>query len=32
MDMGQKFKVLIQQKNIESKYLVGMQFSGRELM
>ena len=31
MDMGQKFKVLIQQKNIDAKYLTGMQFSGREL-
>ena len=32
IDMGNKFKVLIQQKNIESKFLTGMQFSGRELM
>lgn len=32
MDMGHKFKVLIQQKNVDSKYLTGMQFSGRELM
>ena len=32
MDMGNKFKVLIQQKNVEGKYLTGMQFSGRELM
>lgn len=32
MDMGHKFKVLIQQKNVDSKFLTGMQFSGRELM
>ena len=32
MDMGNKFKVLIQHKNIDVKYLTGMQFSGRELM
>ncbi len=32
MDMGNKFKVLIQHKNLEVKYLTGMQFSGRELM
>jgi SAM-dependent MidA family methyltransferase len=32
IDMGNKFKVLIQQKNVDSKYLTGMQFSGSELM
>lgn len=32
MDMGHKFKVLIQHKNTDVKFLTGMQFSGRELI
>lgn len=31
MDMGNKFKVLIQKKNTDAQFLTGMQFSGRDV-